>query len=62
MSFTGTPDEFLTEILNLPRVVAESVSPDLAWVAFSLGRHGRRDRCLDHADRGNGAADPHHRQ
>jgi dipeptidyl aminopeptidase/acylaminoacyl peptidase len=35
MSFAGTPDEFLTEILNLPRVVAESVSPDLAWVAFS---------------------------
>lgn len=40
MSFTGTPDEFLTEILNLPRVVAESVSPDLAWVAYSWAGTG----------------------
>ncbi|MBL8699175.1 MAG: S9 family peptidase [Alphaproteobacteria bacterium] len=40
MSFTGTPDEFLDEILRLPRVVAESVSPDLARVAFSWANVG----------------------
>ncbi len=40
MSFTGTPDAYLDEILNLPRVVAESVSPDLAWFAFSWANVG----------------------
>jgi dipeptidyl aminopeptidase/acylaminoacyl peptidase len=40
MSFEGTPDEFLSEILVLPRVVAESVAPDLARVAFSWAGRG----------------------
>jgi len=40
MSFTGTPDAYLDEILNLPRVAAESVSPDLAWFAFSWANVG----------------------
>lgn len=40
MSFEGTPDEFLSEVLALPRVVAESVSPDLRHVAFSWAGRG----------------------
>ena len=40
MSFTGTSEEFLEQILRLPRVVAESVSPDLRHVAFSWANVG----------------------
>ncbi|MEY4678403.1 MAG: hypothetical protein RLZZ276_52, partial [Pseudomonadota bacterium] len=40
MSFAGSPAEFLEEILVLPRVVAESVSPDLSRVAFSWAGRG----------------------
>ena len=40
MSFTGSPAEFLEEVLALPRVVAESVSPDLSRVAFSWAGRG----------------------
>lgn len=40
MAFTGTHDAYLEEILTLPRVVAESVSPDLGWVAFSWAGRG----------------------
>jgi Tol biopolymer transport system component len=40
MSFEGTPDEFLSEVLALPRVVAQSVAPDLARVAFSWAGRG----------------------
>ena len=40
MSFEGTPDEFLSEVLKLPRVVAESVAPGLAHVAFSWAGRG----------------------
>ena len=40
MSFTGSPEEFLEEVLALPRVVAESVSPDLSRVTFSWAGRG----------------------
>lgn len=40
MSFAGSPAEFLEEVLALPRVVAESVSPDLSRVAFSWAGRG----------------------
>lgn len=40
MSFTGTSDEFLEQVLHLPRVVAESVAPDLRRVAFSWANVG----------------------
>ena len=44
MSFTGSPEEFLEEVLALPRVVAESVSPDLSRVAFSWAEGILSDR------------------
>lgn len=40
MSFEGTPEEFLDQVLALPRVVAQSVAPDLAHVAFSWAGRG----------------------
>jgi dipeptidyl aminopeptidase/acylaminoacyl peptidase len=33
--FAGSPEAFLDAVLKLPRVVAESVSPDLSRIAFS---------------------------